>query len=203
LDDMAESESGRFEAIVLAAGLGARFGGGKLMTPFSGRPLIAGALSAALQSPAFSVVVAIGHDPALETIILRLDEYGDVRVVRVEDPARGMGASLAAAAHAVPADIDGIFVFLGDMPRVGPAVAPALIRALDGRGGIAAPVHAGQRGHPVLFGGAWIPALRDLDGDIGAQALIRQAGDRLRLVETDDPGVLFDIDRPEDLEAER
>jgi molybdenum cofactor cytidylyltransferase len=196
---MAESESGRFEAIVLAAGLGARFGGGKLLAPFRGKPLIAGAMNAALESPASSVVVAIGDDLALEAAILGLDEDADLRVVRVADPTRGMGASLAAAARAVPADIDGVFVFLGDMPRVGPAVAPALIRALGGRGGIAAPVHAGQRGHPVLFGGDWIPALRDLDGDVGAQALIRQAGARFTAVGTDDAGVLFDVDRPEDL----
>lgn len=196
---MAESESGRFEAIVLAAGLGARFGGGKLLAPFRGRPLIAGALTAAVESPALSVVVVIGEDAGLEAALLRLDEQAETRVVRVADPARGMGASLAAAARAVPIDIDGVFVFLGDMPLVGPEVAPALVRALSGRDGIAAPIHAGQRGHPVLFGGDWIPALRALDGDVGAQALIRQAGDRFTAVETGDAGVLFDIDRPGDL----
>jgi len=90
-------------------------------------------------------------------------------------------------------------VFLGDMPRVGLGVTQALIRALPGRSGIAAPVYRGQRGHPVLFGGDWIQALRRLDGDVGAQALIRQAGERFVASETDDPGVLFDIDRPEDL----
>lgn len=195
---MAESESGKFGAIVLAAGLGARFGGGKLLAPFRGRPLIAGALTTALESPAVSVVVAIGNDPVLETTILRLGD--GARVVRVADPARGMGASLAAAARAVPDDIDGVFVFLGDMPLISPEIAPALIRALPGRRGVAAPANAGQRGHPVLFGGDWIPALRELDGDVGAQALIRQAAEHFVMVETDDPGVLFDIDRPEDLD---
>jgi molybdenum cofactor cytidylyltransferase len=197
---MAERESGRFEAIVLAAGLGARFGGGKLLAPFRGRPLIAGALTIALESPAASVVIAIGeHDAQLETTALNLDDYADVRVVKVVNPARGMGASLAAAARAVPTDLDGVFVFLGDMPLVGPEVARALARALTGRSGIAAPVHEGRRGHPVLFGGDWIPALRALDGDTGAQGLIRRAGDRFIAVPTDDAGVVFDVDRPEDL----
>jgi molybdenum cofactor cytidylyltransferase len=200
LDDMAESESGRFEAIVLAAGLGARFGGGKLLAPFRGRPLIVGALATALASPALSVVVAIAeNDARLETTALNLDDDADVRLVKVTDPARGMGASLAAAARAVPTDLDGVFVFLGDMPLVGPEVAPALVRALTGRSGIVAPIHGGRRGHPVLFGGDWIPALRALDGDTGAQTLIRQAGDRFVPVPTDDAGVLFDVDRPEDL----
>jgi molybdenum cofactor cytidylyltransferase len=197
---MAESESGRFEAIVLAAGLGARFGGGKLLAPFRGRPLIAGALTTALESPAVSVVIAIGEDDAqLETTALNLDDYADVRVVKVVDPTRGMGASLAAAARAIPADIDGVFVFLGDMPLIGPEVARSLARALKDRNGIVAPIHDGRRGHPVLFGGAFLPALRALDGDTGAQGLIRQAGDRFIAMPTDDAGVLFDVDRPEDL----
>ncbi|ALL11934.1 nucleotidyltransferase family protein [Caulobacter henricii] len=197
---MAESKSARFAAIVLAAGLGTRFGGGKLLAPFRGQPLIAGALAAAVASPAVSVVVAIGDDPELEATILGLGSDADLTVVRVADPARGMGASLAAAAQAVPPDIDGVFVFLGDMPLVTPEVAPALIRALPGRDGIAAPFYEGQRGHPVLLGGDWIPALRRLDGDVGAQALIRQAGERFIRIEVDAAGILFDIDRPDDLD---
>lgn len=197
---MAESKSARFAAIVLAAGLGTRFGGGKLLASFRGQPLIAGALAAAVASPADPVVVAIGGDPVLEATILELDDCAALRVVRVADPARGMGASLAAAAQAVPGDVDGVFVFLGDMPLIAPEIAPALIRALPGRGGIAAPFYQGQRGHPVLFGGDWIPALRRLDGDVGAQVLIRQAGERFIRVEVDAAGILYDIDRPQDLD---
>ena len=198
---MTESESGKFAAIVLAAGAGVRFGGGKLLAPFRGRPLIDGALASALSAPIVSVVVAIRDDPELEAVILALDPTVETRLVRVENSAEGMGASLATAARALPADLDGVFVFLGDMPRIGPGVAQALIRALVGRDGIVAPRHAGRRGHPVLFGGDWLPALRDLGGDVGAQALIRQAGARFISVETDDPGILFDVDRPEDLTA--
>ena len=198
---MTESESGRFAAIVLAAGAGVRFGGGKLRAPFRGHPLIASALASALAAPVVSVVVAIGDDPELEQIILARNDAAALRLVRVTNAAEGMGASLAAAAGAVATDIDGVFVFLGDMPQIGAAVAPALIGALIGRSGIVAPVHAGRRGHPVLFGGDWIPALRALGGDVGAQALIGQAGDRSVTVAIDDPGILFDIDRPEDLTA--
>lgn len=198
---MAESESTKFQAIILAAGAGARFGGGKLTALFQDRPLIAGALAGALAAPVVSVVVAIGDDPALETAVLERAGTAEVRLIRVANAAEGMGASLAAAARALPDDLDGVFVFLGDMPLIGPEVAPALVRALAGRDGITAPVHGGRRGHPVLFGGDWIPALRGLNGDVGAQVLIRQAGDRFVAVETDDAGVLFDVDRPEDLAA--
>ncbi|OYX93937.1 MAG: molybdopterin-guanine dinucleotide biosynthesis protein A, partial [Caulobacter sp. 35-67-4] len=66
---MAESESGRFAAIILAAGLGSRFGGGKLLAPFRARPLIAGALESALTAPVGLVVIALGDDPDLEAAI--------------------------------------------------------------------------------------------------------------------------------------
>lgn len=201
---MAESESTKFEAIVLAAGAGIRFGGGKLTAPFRGQPLIAAALASARAAPVASVVVAVGDDPEVERVVLalnsaKLNSPTKIRIVRVPHPAQGMGASLAAAAGALSADLDGVLVFLGDMPLIGAQVAPALMAALSGPEAIVAPVHDGRRGHPVLFGGDWIPALRALDGDIGAQALIRQAGARFTLVQTDDAGVLFDVDHPGDL----
>jgi molybdenum cofactor cytidylyltransferase len=63
----------------------------------------------------------------------------------------------------------------------------------------AAPVHAGRRGHPVLFSAELIPALKSLSGDEGARSVRAGLGDRLALVPADDPGVLIDVDRPEDL----
>lgn len=200
---MAESESTRLEAIVLAAGAGVRFGGGKLVAPFNGRPLLAGALSAAFTAPVRGLSVTVGADPRVATVALSvaaaLGRSADLRLVPVVNSAEGMGASLAAAAMSLPADTAGTFVFLGDMPRVGSGVIQALAAALTGSDQIVAPVHAGHRGHPVLFGSDWIPDLTTLAGDTGAQGLIRRAGHRLIALETDDAGVLFDVDRPEDI----
>jgi len=196
---MTESKSAKWAAIVLAAGLGTRFGGGKLTATYQGRPLIAGALACALASPATDIVIAIGDDPDLGAAVLAADPAERLRQVRIANPAAGLGASLAATARAIPDDLDGVFVFLGDMPLVPPSIPVALAAALTGPDRIIAPVYRGQRGHPVLFGGDWIPALRRLDGDSGAQALIRRAGDRFIAIETDDPGVLFDVDLPDDL----
>ena len=57
----------------------------------------------------------------------------------------------------------------------------------------------GRRGHPVLFGAAWFPALRGLSGDEGARTLLRDGSIGLKTVAVDDPGIHLDVDRPEDL----
>lgn len=200
---MAESESTRLEAIVLAAGAGRRFGGRKLLAPFEGRPLIAGALDAALAAPVRRVWLATDGDAALATASLEhardLGRDGQLTVIEVEAAAEGMGASLRTAVAALPADAAGAFVFLGDMPRVDPGVPLALAEALADGFDLAAPRWAGRRGHPVLFRRTCFAALLDLAGDAGARTLLAAAGSRLVLVDSPDAGVLFDVDRPEDL----
>jgi molybdenum cofactor cytidylyltransferase len=76
-------------------------------------------------------------------------------------------------------------------------VAQAL---LDGAS-LAAPVYRGRRGHPVGFGCEWGERLAGLEGDVGARAILSRNADRLTLIECDDPGVLADVDRREDLLA--
>lgn len=200
---MTERDTTSLDAIVLAAGASARFGGAKLLAPLNGAPLVAGALLTAFLSPARRVFVAIGDSPLLRRTIKataeRLAAADRLVLVEVENPAEGMGASLRAAARALPDDCAGAFVFLGDMPRIDPATAAKLALALDGPNRIVAPTYLGARGHPVLFGATWLPALRALSGDEGARALLESAGAQLARVPVEDPGIHLDVDRPEDL----
>lgn len=204
---MAESESARIDAVILAAGAGRRFAkhseARKLLAPFEGRPLIAGALDAAFAAPARRVLLVTGGDPDLAGTardhVLSLGRAYDFDIIVAPDAAEGMGASLRAAVDALPPDSDAVFVFLGDMPRVPPSLARDLARALVPGFDAVAPCFAGRRGHPVLFGKACYPALRTLEGDVGARAVLEALGERLALVDASDAGVLFDVDRPEDL----
>lgn len=200
---MAESESARWAAVVLAAGAGRRFGGRKLLAPFEGRPLIAGALAAAFAAPARRVLLVTDGDPGLAAVARDLaatmGRGADLDLVTAADAAEGMGASLRTAVAALPPDAEGAFVFLGDMPRTPRGVARALADAWRPGLDAVAPRLAGRRGHPVLFAKACFPALLALGGDVGARDLLASLGERLALVEYADEGVLFDVDRPEDL----
>jgi molybdenum cofactor cytidylyltransferase len=112
------------------------------------------------------------------------------------DAERGMGASLAAAIEAT-GDADGWIVALADMPRIAESTIEAVARAVDGGAPVVAPFYNGQRGHPVGFGIQHRDALLALDGDTGARALF--ASQEVTRIDVDDPGVLSDIDTPDDL----
>jgi molybdenum cofactor cytidylyltransferase len=193
------------EAIVLAAGSGARFGGGKLTHPWQGGVLIDGALAAAFAAQVRTVTVVTGADPKVEdaarAFAERAGEAQRLRLVHCEGHAEGMGATLRAGIASLPPDADGAFVFLGDMPLIPPSILPALADALTTGAPAAAPVFAGQRGHPVLFSRALFPQLLAITGDEGARSLLRGVGRQLALIETDNAGVLADIDRPDDLDG--
>jgi molybdenum cofactor cytidylyltransferase len=59
-------------------------------------------------------------------------------------------------------------------------------------------VHAGRHGHPVLFGRAVFGELRHADPATGAKAVVRAHAADVLNVDVPDPGVLLDIDLPED-----
>jgi molybdenum cofactor cytidylyltransferase len=187
-----------FEAVVLAAGAGSRFGGGKLTAPWRGGVLLDGALAAAFAAPVRAVTLVTGADA--ETVAAAARAFdGRVRIVHAADHAEGMGASLRTGVASLPADAAGVFVFLGDMPRVPVAVLATLAAAARAGALAAAPVFQGRRGNPVLLGRALFPELLALTGDAGARTVLQRLADRLALVEAPDDGVLFDVDARGDL----
>jgi molybdenum cofactor cytidylyltransferase len=187
-----------FEAVVLAAGSGTRFGGGKLLAAWDAGVLLEGALSAAFAAPVRSVTVVIGADAEAVAAAARAFDPRAL-IVHAPDYAEGMAASLRAGVASLPADAAGAFVFLGDMPRVPPAVLGRMAEALETGALAAAPVFEGRRGNPVLIGRALFPQLLALTGDAGARGVLQGLGTRLALIEAPDDGVLFDVDEPDDL----
>jgi molybdenum cofactor cytidylyltransferase len=194
------------ETIVLAAGFGARFGGGKLTAPWRDGVLLDGALAAAFAAPARTVTVVWGADPAVpeaaKAFAERAGQPGRLKLVNAPDHAEGMAATLRAGIASLAPETGGAFVFLGDMPRVPVAVLPALADAVAAGAVAAAPRFESRRGHPVLFSAALFPQLLALTGDEGARAVLQKLGATLATVEAPDEGVLFDIDLPADMDGD-
>jgi molybdenum cofactor cytidylyltransferase len=190
------------EAVVLAAGAAQRFGGGKLTAPWGDGVLLDGALAAAFAAPVRSVTVVTGTDAAgveaaARRFAARIGEGSRLRLTHAPEHAEGMAASLRAGIASLSLDAEGAFVFLGDMPRIPTDVLGPLAEAIAAGHVAAAPVFAGRRGHPAVFARALFPDLVALSGDQGARSVLERVGPML--VETQDDGVLFDVDAPRDL----
>ena len=185
-------------ALILAAGQSRRFGGGKLRALWNGRPLILWALEAALAAPVTEVILVWGGDPL---ILPLLPPDPRLKTIHCEDHLQGMGASLAAGLGAIDPNSAGAFIFLGDMPRVPIMLMETMAQALAGKVQAIAPQFDKKRGHPVLLSAALFPQLLTLKGDQGAGGVLKDLGEGLILVPAPDDGCLFDIDRPDDLEA--
>lgn len=182
-------------AILLAAGSGSRFGGDKLLHPMPDGTAIGAAAVRNLIAAVPDVIAVIrpGDFPLADLL-----EQEGCRVVVCPSAARGMGASLAYGVAACRG-ADGWLIALADMPLIKCATITAVVRELEAGRDLVAPAYQGTRGHPVGLGRRFGAQLLALDGDAGARDIIGGHKAELALVECDDPGVLHDIDRREDL----
>lgn len=185
-------------ALILAAGAGRRFGGGKLLAPLAGAPVIRRTAQAVLAGGFDDVVVATGADHS--AIAAALDGLA-CGTVPVPDWEEGMAASLRAGLAALGSPGKGLFVFLGDMPLVPVGLSAALADLALREGYAARPRVRGKPGHPVAFTRAAMPDLASLTGDVGAAALLKRRAEGVAYLDTEASGALLDIDSPADLAA--
>ena len=183
--------------ILLAAGSGSRFGGGKLLHPLpDGTPIgVASLRSLTSALPDVIAVVRSGDDP-----LRKLLEAEGVRVHICRDAHLGMAHSFVcgidASRHA-----DGWVIALGDMPFLLPQTIKAVATRTSQTGRIAVPAYRGKRGHPIGFGRRYLDELLKLQGDEGARSVIGRHIDDEDIVDCDDSAILRDIDTPADLEG--
>jgi molybdenum cofactor cytidylyltransferase len=197
-DALARATGLRTSAIVLAAGSGARFGGGKLVAPVAGVPLVRRTVDGVLASAVREVIVVVGADEA--RVRDALDGLA-VRIVVNALHAEGMGSSLRAGIDALPPDTDAALVALGDQPGVDARIIdPLLTRMAERRAAIVVPSYRGARGTPVLFARSTFAELREVRGDVGGREVVRRDPSRVAEVALDlhEPP---DVDTPDALDA--
>jgi CTP:molybdopterin cytidylyltransferase MocA len=86
-----------------------------------------------------------------------------------------------------------------DHPGVLETTARSLVSAsLRSRFPIVVPLCRGRRGHPAVFSRAVFGELLSADADGGAQVVVRRDEARVLQLEVGDPGVLDDVDTPDD-----
>lgn len=143
------------------------------------------------------VVVVLGYHADLIRAGAR-SQY--VAVVNAE-PERGMLSSLQCGLRALPARVPGFAFTPVDYPAVSAETVDRLAAAFAGRAPgmeLVVPRCQGRRGHPVFASGELIAEFLALPVGAAARDVVRAHESAIEYVETNDRGVIRDIDDPAD-----
>jgi len=177
--------------LVLAAGGGRRMGEPKLLLPYRGRPLLAWTVELVGRLPLSARILILGAQA--QAVRERMPLAGWSLVENPRWP-EGMGTSLAAGVAASPQG--GWLVFLGDMPHVPEEACRAVLERASTEP--VAPRYGEVRGFPVFLPTHLRSELLSLKGDKGARDLLGSC----ITIPWDDPGVVHDVDRLEELRCD-
>jgi molybdenum cofactor cytidylyltransferase len=183
--------------ILLAAGESRRMGSPKALLSYQGQTFIERICTAFLNAGVDELVVVLGaHADALRPA---LPSHPALRTVVNAHYFQGQLSSLMVGIGTLSPDSEAAVVNLVDHPLVSSATIKALIDSFR-----TAPLpiliasYQGRRGHPVLFSSQVYGEILAAPLDRGAKVVVRKDPSRVREVQLDDPGILADIDTPED-----
>jgi molybdenum cofactor cytidylyltransferase len=183
-------------AIVLAAGRSRRMGIQKLLLPVAGQPLICHTVDAVLASSVDQVTVVAGSErqPLADALAER-----PVCWATNDAPDSEMIDSIRCGLTALPPQCQAALVVLGDQPGIPPEVIDRLIFAFRYQDAeLVVPVYGGRRGHPLLIAARYHAEIMEHYTDQGVRGLLQTHAQQVVEVPVASPGILEDIDTPDD-----
>lgn len=178
--------------VIMASGLGKRFGSNKLMADFHGKPMIQRALDAT--NGLFSKRVVVTRHES----VAALCREQDLDVVLHSLPHRSDTVRLGLEALG---DLDCCMFMPGDQPLLRRETVAALLDHWKQHpDAMVRPIHEDTAGSPVLFPAWTFPELKQLPEGKGGGVVIQNHPHSLCLVSVADPFELADADTPETLE---
>jgi nicotine blue oxidoreductase len=178
--------------LLLAAGVGRRYGMPKALADRDGRLLVERAIDTLRGGGCDPVIVVLGA--AADEVRARAD-LGAAVVLVNPDFATGMGSSLRAGlAGASATGADAVAVLLVDTP----GITSAAVRRMAAHGtqnALATATYHGEPGHPVVIGRAhWTGVAELAADDVGARPYLRAHRDQVTRVACEDISDGADID---------
>ena len=190
--------------VILAAGHSTRMGTSKpLLFVSPAGPTFVRHLAASLIAggTADAFVVGRSDDGELMRELRACEELG-MPMRFVPNPHADLGQLSSVIIGLNAADKPGISAVLVtpvDAPLIRPSTVSTLIAAFRSSGApIVRATYRGAHGHPVIFGRAVFDELRRADPGIGAKSVVRAHEAEMLNLDVDDPGVVHDIDGPDD-----
>jgi molybdenum cofactor cytidylyltransferase len=183
--------------ILLAAGESRRMGSPKALLRYRGKTFIARICEAFLTAGVDELIVVLGaHADELKRAI---PAHPVLRTIVNPHYFQGQLSSLMTGLGAVSSDSEAAIVNLVDHPLVATETFQTLIASFRANPSpILIASYNGKRGHPVLFSSQVYGEILAAPLNQGAKVVVRKDPSRVREISLDDPGILADIDTPDD-----
>ena len=187
-------------AIVLAAGQSRRMGVQKLLLPFGSKTVIIHIVDQLTASSVDKVYVVVGSQG--ERVSRELSGQ-PVSIVNNSNYKSGMLSSLRCGLHAMAQQCRAVLVVLGDQPSVTTKLIDQMLQTFAStEKQILVPLYNGRRGHPIMFSAAYRKEILTQYDDVGLRGLLHAHKDDIFELSVTAPGVLSDMDYPEDYQRE-
>jgi molybdenum cofactor cytidylyltransferase len=183
-------------ALVPAAGYSSRMQTFKPLLPFGEATVIERVVATLRAAGVETTRVVVGWQ--MDRLVPVLERCG---VSWVSNPryAEGMYTSIQSGVQSLPAGVAAFFLLPGDMPLVRSGTLVRLMAAWGASpGGILYPTFGGRRGHPPLIASGYAPEILAETLDGGLRTLLARHAAHTWHLECDDPGILMDLDTPEE-----
>jgi molybdenum cofactor cytidylyltransferase len=188
-------------SVILAAGESRRMGSPKATLPFPIAETTPGKVTF------LDHLVSVASHPRVNTLRVVLGSNADkirqrVRlkdewVVLNPDWKQGQLSSIRAAIRSLPADTEGMVLFLVDHPLISHNVANQLITAFySKKAPIVLPTFEGRRGHPLIFSSQLFAELLAAPEDTGARAVVWAHTNDVLEIPTTEEGVVLNLNDP-------
>ena len=195
---------GNMGCVIMASGLGKRFGGNKLMADFKGKPLITYVLDATEDMFKKRVVVTrhesiaeLCHERNIEVVLHELPYRSDTVRLGVE----ALETLQAGENHETLSELDGYVFCPGDQPLIQrETIGKLLTTAKDRNDRIWRTCYEETMGSPVCFPMWAKQELLNLPEGKGGNWIIQNHLDKVSTIGVANQYELMDIDTPEDME---
>lgn len=176
------------EGIILAAGFSSRAGTYKLTLELNGKTVIERCIEG-MYGACSKIIVIGGYN--IDKLSRILDKYSKVKLIYNENYQTGMFSSVIKGYSQTEGDK--VFMIPGDYPLVSHDVYERLLKT---NANIVIPTYEGTKGHPVFMNRKMINLLLSSEHIRSLREFI--ANEEFTVLEVGCPGVLMDIDTPED-----